>query len=235
MRCPPYPKAGPLDAPVHVHVHVHLRALFMLICSPSCSIDDGSGRSSFLTGRYAMRHGLQKGAINQAQVRTRRRRRRRRRAIPLVISRPCLLPPAYPVNSCCIPISFPISLLSLSPRPPTACVWRINFFISELLSLQNLESTHHPTLQAKGIPVNNTLVSDALQSVGYHTGAVGKWHVGCASWDMTPIYRGFDYYMGFMCTGQIDFLEKTQDGYLDLWEGNSTIGKSGCGGGVIFL
>ena len=44
--------------------------------------------------------------------------------------------------------------------------------------------------------MNNTLVSDALKSVGYVTGAVGKWHVGCASWSMTPTYRGFDSFMG---------------------------------------
>eukprot|EP00729_Bicosta_minor_P009181 gene9181-32499_t len=59
--------------------------------------------------------------------------------------------------------------------------------------------------QAKGIPVNNTLVSDALKSVGYVTGAVGKWHVGCASWSMTPTYRGFDSFM-------------------DMWQGDSTNG-----------
>jgi len=41
---------------------------------------------------------------------------------------------------------------------------------------------------------------------------------------MTPTYRGFDSFMGFMCTGQIDFLEKTQDGYLDMWQGDSTNG-----------
>jgi len=104
-------------------------------CSP--------GRSQFLTGRYAIRHGIQKGGLNNKQ--------------------------------------------------------------------------------AKGIPVNNTLIAAALSSVGYATAAVGKWHVGCAWPEMTPTYRGFDSFVGFVCSGEMSFTEKTNDGYLDLWNGTTMI------------
>jgi hypothetical protein len=71
--------------------------------------------------------------------------------------------------------------------------------------------------QAKGIATNNTLIAAALKQVGYSTMAVGKWHVGCYVKEMTPTYRGFDNHVGFLCCGQIDFLAKTQDSYIDMY------------------
>lgn len=96
------------------------------------------GRAAFLSGRYPMRFGLQKGAINAAQL--------------------------------------------------------------------------------KGIPVNESLISDEMQKAGYHTFMTGKWHVGHAAWCQTPTSRGFDKYYGFMCNGQMDFMSKTNDNYIDLYE-----------------
>jgi hypothetical protein len=40
---------------------------------------------------------------------------------------------------------------------------------------------------------------------------VGKWHVGCAYWGMTPTFRGFDKFYGFQCTGQINYDDKKQN------------------------
>lgn len=42
---------------------------------------------------------------------------------------------------------------------------------------------------------------------------MGKWHVGCAAWEQTPLWRGFDTFMGFLCNGQMDFSYKKNDGY----------------------
>jgi arylsulfatase A-like enzyme len=58
-----------------------------------------------------------------------------------------------------------------------------------------------------------TLVSNELKKAGYSTAAVGKWHVGCAAWEQTPLWRGFDTFMGFLCNGQMDFSYKKNDGY----------------------
>jgi hypothetical protein len=45
----------------------------------------------------------------------------------------------------------------------------------------------------------------------------GKWHVGHAAWEMTPLYRGYDFFQGFMCSGAIEFLEKTNGNYYDMF------------------
>jgi len=73
------------------------------------------------------------------------------------------------------------------------------------------------TQQKKGIFVNESLISNEMKSVGYHTLAVGKWHVGHSSWSQTPTFRGFDYFYGFMCNGQMDPLTKMNGNYLDLY------------------
>ena len=46
---------------------------------------------------------------------------------------------------------------------------------------------------APGIPT----VADELKKVGYHTGIVGKWHLGLES-PNTPNERGFDHFHGFL-------------------------------------
>ena len=40
-------------------------------------------------------------------------------------------------------------------------------------------------------------IADELKAVGYHTGIVGKWHLGLAS-PNTPNERGFDHFHGFL-------------------------------------
>lgn len=40
-------------------------------------------------------------------------------------------------------------------------------------------------------------IADELKKAGYHTGIVGKWHLGLAS-PNTPNERGFDYFHGFL-------------------------------------
>lgn len=71
--------------------------------------------------------------------------------------------------------------------------------------------------QRKGIPLNESLISNEMKKAGYMTMAAGKWHVGHAHWDQTPTFRGFDHFYGFMCNGQMDFLTKMNNNYLDLY------------------
>lgn len=49
-----------------------------------------------------------------------------------------------------------------------------------------------------GIPLDQKLVSDRLKQLGYHTGAVGKWHVGQSVEGHHPNARGFDFYFGML-------------------------------------
>ncbi|MBX2814619.1 MAG: sulfatase-like hydrolase/transferase [Saprospiraceae bacterium] len=47
-----------------------------------------------------------------------------------------------------------------------------------------------------GIPLNEVLISEALQEEGYRTGAIGKWHVGDHP-SLQPPRQGFDHWFGF--------------------------------------
>ena len=49
---------------------------------------------------------------------------------------------------------------------------------------------------ADGLPLTETLASDFFKKAGYHTVAIGKWHLGDAK-QFWPINRGFDYWYGF--------------------------------------
>ncbi|WP_405293646.1 sulfatase-like hydrolase/transferase [Algibacter sp. Ld11] len=51
-----------------------------------------------------------------------------------------------------------------------------------------------------GIPLNETFISKVLQSSGYYTGAIGKWHLG-ESEEFHPNKRGFDDFYGFLGGG----------------------------------
>ncbi len=49
----------------------------------------------------------------------------------------------------------------------------------------------------RGLPVNEKTLADKLQSSGYVTGLVGKWHLGESS-HFHPLKRGFDEFWGFL-------------------------------------
>ncbi len=51
-----------------------------------------------------------------------------------------------------------------------------------------------------GIPTNEVTIATVLQDAGYHTGAIGKWHMGVAP-NAHPNNRGFDYWFGFLGGG----------------------------------
>ncbi|TYK66273.1 sulfatase-like hydrolase/transferase [Colwellia echini] len=51
-----------------------------------------------------------------------------------------------------------------------------------------------------GIPTSEVFISEVLQDAGYHTGAIGKWHLG-EDGDFHPNNRGFDDFYGFLNGG----------------------------------
>lgn len=53
---------------------------------------------------------------------------------------------------------------------------------------------------AYGLPVGQKTIADALQSAGYVTGVLGKWHLGGTA-RYHPFRRGFDEFFGFMHEG----------------------------------
>lgn len=49
----------------------------------------------------------------------------------------------------------------------------------------------------RGMPAEVVTLAERLQVLGYHTGLVGKWHLGLKP-GMTPIDQGFDEFFGFL-------------------------------------
>jgi arylsulfatase A-like enzyme len=51
-----------------------------------------------------------------------------------------------------------------------------------------------------GIPLSEKFISSTLKDVGYHTGIIGKWHLGAVA-GYEPKDRGFDEFYGFLGGG----------------------------------
>lgn len=64
--------------------------------------------------------------------------------------------------------------------------------------------TYSPYDQHSGLPRDELTFGDRLQSAGYRTGLIGKWHLG-ASEPHHPNNRGFDYFYGFLSGGHSYF------------------------------
>lgn len=51
--------------------------------------------------------------------------------------------------------------------------------------------------QAMALPLGSPTLADKLNSAGYSTYAVGKWHLGFYKRKYLPTRRGFDRFFGF--------------------------------------
>ncbi|XP_063682046.1 arylsulfatase J-like [Bolinopsis microptera] len=65
-----------------------------------------------------------------------------------------------------------------------------------------------------GLMANETLIPNYMSELGYSCHAVGKWHLGFCSWDLTPVKRGFDSFYGFY-NGQESYYNKTTHNGFD--------------------
>lgn len=61
-----------------------------------------------------------------------------------------------------------------------------------------------------GIPLEQPMVFELMKKQGYHTGAVGKWHVGAAREEQRPNSRGVDFFYGFLF-GAHDYYKSSTD------------------------
>ncbi|KAH0949269.1 hypothetical protein HN011_000644 [Eciton burchellii] len=62
--------------------------------------------------------------------------------------------------------------------------------------------------EPRGIPLNDTLLPEYLQRLGYATHLVGKWHVGYHTRNHGPTRRGFDTFLGYY-NGYIEYFNHT--------------------------
>tara|TARA_Y100000389_G_scaffold204053_1_gene254710 strand:- start:1845 stop:3356 length:1512 start_codon:yes stop_codon:yes gene_type:complete len=69
-----------------------------------------------------------------------------------------------------------------------------------------------------GIPKGEINLAEILQTSGYKTAAIGKWHLGVGS-NYSPNHRGFDYFFGFERGGSNYYPELlTLDNYSEVTE-----------------
>ena len=72
-----------------------------------------------------------------------------------------------------------------------------------------------------GLPVTEKTVADLLESAGYATGAIGKWHLGKEP-QFHPLKRGFDEYFGFL-GGAHDYLDAAGDSRNPILRGTNRV------------
>ncbi|MBP7275973.1 MAG: sulfatase-like hydrolase/transferase [Kiritimatiellae bacterium] len=85
-------------------------------------------------------------------------------------------------------------------------------------------------LTGKSVPEfgKATIMAKILRDAGYHTGLVGKWHLGYGG-EVLPTMMGFDEYFGHL-GGKIDYFkhtDATQNDAHDLWEGETEVTREG--------
>ncbi|MEM1083980.1 MAG: sulfatase-like hydrolase/transferase [Verrucomicrobiota bacterium] len=82
---------------------------------------------------------------------------------------------------------------------------------------------YDPSNPHQGIDSGEILFPKRMQKVGYHTGIIGKWHLGAAP-PFHPNKRGFDYFYGFLGGGhdyfRIDLRQPVKEAYLQALERN---------------
>ncbi|MFT3725416.1 MAG: sulfatase-like hydrolase/transferase [Hyphomonadaceae bacterium] len=63
-----------------------------------------------------------------------------------------------------------------------------------------------------GIPKDEIILAKALKGQGYHTGLIGKWHLGSND-DFYPTNRGYDEFVGFL-TGATSYINPKAPGVI---------------------
>jgi arylsulfatase A-like enzyme len=76
-----------------------------------------------------------------------------------------------------------------------------------------------------GLPAEHPTLPSLLRSAGYHTGLVGKWHLGWLP-NFGPLKSGYDEFWG--CRGGgVDYFTHAVGGQPDLWDGDVEIEEVG--------
>ncbi|KFM82793.1 Arylsulfatase B, partial [Stegodyphus mimosarum] len=59
-----------------------------------------------------------------------------------------------------------------------------------------------------GLPLDVMIMPEHFKNLGYETHMIGKWHLGYAKKEYTPLYRGFDSFFGFY-NDHVDYFDYT--------------------------
>lgn len=74
----------------------------------------------------------------------------------------------------------------------------------------NLGSVQASSGQGLGIAGGEVTIAQLLKNTGYHTGLIGKWHLGSED-EFYPTNRGFDEFVGFL-PGETSYMDPKQPG-----------------------
>lgn len=85
--------------------------------------------------------------------------------------------------------------------------------INRIYSLLELNSLSYDIqilkgAEPRGLPLNEKILPEYLQDLGYSTHIVGKWHLGFYKKEYTPTYRGFNSHVGYW-SGHHDYFDHT--------------------------
>ena len=78
----------------------------------------------------------------------------------------------------------------------------------------------------RGLRRKEETIAEVLQSVGYTTALIGKWHLGHGSEQFLPVNHGFQLFKGHT-GGCIDYFTMTYGATPDWYEGNRHVPKNG--------
>jgi arylsulfatase A len=83
-----------------------------------------------------------------------------------------------------------------------------------------------PPYRERGLPPAEITFAEALKTVGYSTGLIGKWHLGYKE-QFNPTQQGFDYFRGFV-SGNIDYASHYDNTEVhDWWENLEEVPEDG--------
>jgi len=84
-----------------------------------------------------------------------------------------------------------------SPSRSTLQSGRLSVHVAYGFDDPMLRSKTDPDGGFSGIPRNMTGIAEKMRSAGYRTHMTGKWDAGMASWEHTPMGRGYETFFGY--------------------------------------
>ncbi|GFY59697.1 arylsulfatase B [Trichonephila inaurata madagascariensis] len=72
-------------------------------------------------------------------------------------------------------------------------------------------------LEPTGVSIKYPFLPQKLKEIGYSTHIIGKWHLGHCNQSYTPLYRGFDSFLGFYYA-EGDYYTHTIEKSVQVWQ-----------------